>query len=816
MSGARCPGCGSRRCSCSCPNLGVIFPDLPQPESSVSLAQPVLFEALHQTLLLLSRSQRLILFLDDVHWCDETSLNATAYLVEHGFFGERGALVLACRIEEQPAALKRLASHLSASGALIEVSLPPLSAGNVAEMARYILDCDLPDSLVERIHQDTGGNPLFLLENIRALQDFPLDALAGGEIDPLPLSSSMHALVHQRLERLSADAQQVLTVAAVIGSDFRLDVLEEAAKLDGERLAAALDELEQRHLLQPVRSSGVAVRYRFIHDRIREIVHMELSVARRRVYHLRVANALQSRPSSTESTSAVVLARHYEEAGELRTAFTFWLKAGQHARRLFSMVEARTAFQRAEQLFEQLGVLVPDEEVFQLYSTWGEFAFNIANPAVSEHAAQGLLTAGFHRESPLLIGWGYLGLAGAADLRDQAEQGLVYLEQARTYLAQLNDPVAMMLYHYRHGGFLVIHNRYTAAIQDLEQALELTHETYDTEIIEARSSIRYRLGLAYLLNGWPAKAHKHAEAVVEDSRLTFNQAGGARGMVGLALAEYYLGRAAKSLEYGSVALRMVAPMKNPRLGGMINTSQAQAECSLGHLDAAWQIAAQALEEGQSAGFGRIASQLLRVQGDIMRILGKYESAEELYRKGLAESPSTYAGMDNLYRLGLQLAYAGRIPEGMDLLDQAVDFCGRSELHLQLLGALSCKACALSYAGNNREAVALANQVAVQSTERELPTIRLGMYILISQVALSEGRPDEACQKALLAMREARELSNPNLEMNAGWVALNATLQMGQDPHRLHARLKVLLDEMGNNARSPALRPAYEAFAARFI
>ena len=90
-----------------------------------------------------------------------------------------------------------------------------------------------------------------------------------------------------------------------------------------------------------------------------------------------------------------------------------------------------------------------------------------------------------------------------------------------------------------------------------------------------------------------------------------------------------------------------------------------------------------------------------------------------------------------------------------------------------------------------------------------------MYILISQIALTEGRPDEACQKALLVMREARELPNPNLEMNAGWVALNATLQMGQDPHRLHARLKILLDELENNSRNPLLRPAFEAFAARF-
>ena len=738
------------------PELAVIFPDLPQAQNSVSLAQPVLFEALHQTLLLLSRSQRLLVFLDDVHWCDETSLNAAAYLVEHGFFGERGALVMACRIEEQPPALKRLTNYLGVSGALLELPLQPLSAVNVAEMARYILDRDLPEGLVARIRQDTGGNPLFLLENLRAMLDFPADALGNSPTDPLPFSSSMHALVQQRLELLSVDARQALTVAAVIGSDFRLDVLEEAANLDRDRLAAALDELERRHLLQPVRSAGAALKYRFIHDRIREIIHLELSPARRRVYHLRVADAFQARPGLVESTSAAVLAQHYEEAGEQRSAFSYWLKAGQHARRLYSVAEARTAFQRAEQLYEQLGALIPEEEVFQLYSSWGEFAFNIASPAVSEHAAQSLLTTGYRRESPLLIAWGYLGLAGADDLRDQADQGLAHLEQARAFIGQLNDPLAWMLYHYRHGGFLIIQNRYAAAIQDLEQALELTFDAYDAEIIEARASIRYRLGLAYLLNGWPAKAHKHSEAVVEGSRSTFNHAGGARGMTGLAIAEYYLGRAAKSIEYGSIAQRMVAPMKNPRLGGMIHSSLALAELSLGHLDAAWQNAQLALESSQDGGFGRIASQALLVQGDIMRILMQVDQAEELYRRGLAESPATYAGMDNLYRLGWLLAYTGRLQEGMDMLDQAIEFCEKSELTLHLLGSLMSKAWALSYAGKNAEAVALANQVAVQTTERELPTIRLSAYILVAQIALTEGRPDEACQKALLVMREARE------------------------------------------------------------
>ncbi len=796
------------------PELGVIFPELPSARMGDSLAQPLLFEAIHQTLLMLSRSQRLLIFLDDLHWCDDTSLNAAAYLVEHGFFGERGALVMACRLGEQPPALLELTAHLQPSGALLELPLGPLPAENAAEMARYVLERELPSALLERIQQNTGGNPLFLLENLRALLDFPVETAAFQPGDPLPIAGSLHAQVHQRLERLSADAQQVLTIAAVIGSEFRLDVLEQAANLNVERLASALEELERRRLLQPVGPLAGITQYRFSHDLVREIIHLELSPVRRRVYHLRVAAVLQQLPGAPDSTSAAVLARHYEEAGETQKAFSFWLKAGLHARSLYAQAEAFDAFKRAEQLLEQIEPAATDEEIFQLYSAWGEFGFNIANAAVSEHAAGAMLSAGFRRTSPLLIGWGYLGMAAAADLRDQAEQGLLALEQARGFLEQINDPLAWMLFHYRRGGFLAIQNRYGEAIQVLEQALGLAGDSFGAKYLEARTSIRYRLAITQNVNGWPAKARKQAETALEECRQAFNHAGGARAMTCLALSEHHLGQASRAAEHAEIALRMIAPMKNLRLGGMALFSRALARLSLGHLDEAWQDAALALEGSLAGGFGRIASQAWCIQGAVMQTLGQAEQAEALFRRGLAASPDTYAGADCLQRLGELLVSCGRIAEGLETLEQAIALCRKYELNLYLLAALVAKARALSRAGSLAEAVELANRVAAQASERELPIERLEVYLLLAEVALEDHRPDEANQKALLVMREARELSILRLEVEAAHIAARAAALMGRDsqPHR--ARLQELLGALEAHTHRPELRPAFENYAAK--
>ncbi len=793
------------------PELNVVFPGLTVMNAAESLTQPVLFEALHQGLTLLCRAQRLLLFLDDVQWCDETSLNALTYLFERDFFGERAALVLACRTEDRPPALQHNLYNLARRAPPEQIILPPLSKDEVAGMARFVLGIDLADPVVERFGEDTGGNPLFLLESLRALLEYPPELRKSFEISRLPISGSMRALIHQRLEKLSADASLALTIAAVIGSEVDLDVLEQACNINPDRLVVALEELEQRHLLHPMDADSNRGAYHFIHDRIREIIYVEMSPARRRIYHLRVANALKKKYSGADAPYAAMLAHQYENAGEYQTAFSYWVKATDHACKLYSLVEAETAFHHAERLLDQLNTLVSNEDVFHLYHGWTDFAMMTGNADSLAGAAQRLLDLGIRRQSALLIGRGYLGMAGVADLRDQTEAGLDYLEKARPYLEQSGGPVLWMRFHYRRGSFLILQNRYVEAIRDLEMSMDLVEDPNDPAQIEARTNVRYRLAQAYLQNGWPARSLKQGELAVEENRTLLNHAAGLMGIITIAMAEYFMGRFNSSIEHARSALRLVAPMKNPRLTGTIYVSLAKAELSLGHLDNAMRLAQLAIESVASSPSTQVTAQALRVQGDVMGALDNYAESEKYYRLGVAVADPNYSLVDSQFRLGWLLVTVGRVEEGAQNIDEVIQFCQKSELNLHLLPAQVARAWALLAQGQSRQAVRLARAVAAQAVERDLPVVHAMAFTLLAAAALQDGRLDEAGQKGRVVIREGRELGNTLLEMRAIGMTLFSMDPASQEAIEMRARAGQLMVELGENCRSAMLRPSYEKY-----
>jgi DNA-binding SARP family transcriptional activator/tetratricopeptide (TPR) repeat protein len=798
------------------PELKVIFPGLEEANAAESLTQPVLFEALRQALGLLCRGPRLLLFLDDLQWCDETTLNAVTYLCEHDFFGDHAALVLACRNEDQPPALQHVLNHLSRRMLPVQITLPPLSHEDVAGLARFVLGVDLADPVVERFGQDTGGNALFLLESLRALLEYSPDLRKSFDVGRLPISGSMHALIHQRLEQLSEDAGLALTIAAVIGSEVELDVLEHACNIHPDRLVEALEELERRRLLHPLSAEAGRSEYHFIHDRIREIIHSELSPARRRVYHLRVANALKVKYGEADAAYAAVMAYHYETAGEPGPAFSYWVKAADYARKLYSLVEAETAYHHADALLDQLDLRIPDQVVFHFYNGWIDFAFNTGNADSLNSAAQKMLKVGYLRQNQLLIGRGHLGLAGVADLRDQTMEGLQCLEDARPFLEQSGEPVLWLRFHYRRGGFLILQNRYSEAIRDLELAMDLVVDPDDPAQIEARANVRYRLAQAFLQNGWPAKSLKQGEQVVEEGRAILNHAVGLRGMTTLALAEYFMCRFANSIEHARTALRMVTPMKNPRLTGTIYVSLAKAELSIGHLDSAMEQARLALESVAASPSTRIEAQALRVQGDVMGALDNHAEAEKYYRLGVAAADPNYSLVDCKFRLGWLLVMVGRVEEGAAILDEVVDFCQKNELVLHLLPAQVAKAWAYLAQGKPKVANDLARRVAAQAVERELPVVHGMAFTVLAAVALQAGRLDEAQQKARVVIREARELGNPLLEMRAiGLVLFSMEDHASPEAGDLRTRVGQLITELGENCRGPLLSESYQKFIGNF-
>jgi tetratricopeptide (TPR) repeat protein len=249
--------------------------------------------------------------------------------------------------------------HLRATAGVTDIALQPLDAAETARLAAQVTtqDFDLEEAM--HLFRETEGNPLFVVEMVRAGlgrgADSPSVAAPPGGPPALeaarPLPPRMHAVLAGRLLHLSASAHQCVELAATIGRAFTLDLLSAAGLPDAERAGGALDELWHKRI---VRERG-ANSYDFTHDKLREVVSAEISAPQRRRLHRRVAQALEALhgPQDLDAVSGQIAA-HYERAGLIEQALPMYQRAAAVAQRVYANEDAIRLLVRALEVLELL------------------------------------------------------------------------------------------------------------------------------------------------------------------------------------------------------------------------------------------------------------------------------------------------------------------------------------------------------------------------------------------------------------------------------------------------------------------------------
>ncbi|WP_019588396.1 ATP-binding protein [Deinococcus apachensis] len=319
--------------------------DLPGPEPlSEGWQRQRFFEALARTFLTVDAP--LLLLLDDLQWCDRDTLEWLHFLLR---FAPRAPLLLVCtlRREEQDAnpALPAFLRDFQQRGLLDCIDLGALSLAETGALAAAVLAGDLPPQVQTQLFKATEGQPLFIVEAVRA----GLAASNQESAVAFPPSPRVQAIIAARLDQLSAGARSVAQLAATIGRAFDVEVLRGASDLAEEPLTAALDELWQRAIIRE--QPGSSESYDFTHDRLREGAYDELSPARCRLLHRRVAQALELRHAVDPGGVAAQLAAHHERAGQDETAVHFSLLAAERAN---SVSASQQAIHQATQVLRLL------------------------------------------------------------------------------------------------------------------------------------------------------------------------------------------------------------------------------------------------------------------------------------------------------------------------------------------------------------------------------------------------------------------------------------------------------------------------------
>jgi DNA-binding SARP family transcriptional activator/tetratricopeptide (TPR) repeat protein len=288
------------------PALGEIMPELGVSGLPPETARA---QALESFVRIVTERAPIVVMIDDLQWADPSTIAAIVYLARRA---ERGVALLGC------ARAKTLAPDhpLRQGGPRIE--LGPLS--------RAML---LPYG--EQLYERTGGNPLFVVELLRA-----------GDAVP----DTLRELLLARSSAAGEGGHRVLAVAAVLGRRFAPAVL---ARLLDDSLDAVLEQLDalRAHALVVERGD----RFEFCHDLVREALYDSLSSSRRRRLHERAAAALDMSGAPPGE-----VAHHAEMAGSIELAVRASLRAADQARAAWANLEAVAHLDRAL----RLAVMHPD------------------------------------------------------------------------------------------------------------------------------------------------------------------------------------------------------------------------------------------------------------------------------------------------------------------------------------------------------------------------------------------------------------------------------------------------------------------------
>jgi DNA-binding SARP family transcriptional activator len=258
------------------------------------------FEGLVQTFLALG-GRPLVLFVDDIHWADRTTLEWLRYLV-HRLRDSPFLLVAAYRPDEAPRPLVGLVASWGRDGVARRVALARLTAEEEGALGAAIVADD--PGRIERARCRAGGNPFFLLEILRS----------GSDDVPTVLSD----LIRARVERLTDASRQVVQSAAALEPVFDVETL---------RRTSGREELETLDAIDELLKSGVVVERQgqltFSHPLIPMVIRDGLSGPRRAYVYRQAADALASSDPDHLGDVAGRLVRLYGEAGDRARAAHF-------------------------------------------------------------------------------------------------------------------------------------------------------------------------------------------------------------------------------------------------------------------------------------------------------------------------------------------------------------------------------------------------------------------------------------------------------------------------------------------------------------
>ena len=312
----------------------------------------------------ISRVQPVLIFFDDLHWADNSTVDLLSYIGAK-IGSMRLMLVGTYRTSELLASkhpLLQVKLDMQSHGMCREIPLDFLTREDVdAYLALEFPENQFPRELAAMIHSKTEGNALFMADMVRDLRSRDIIAekqgawtLVGSLVDiQSDLPESVRSMIQRKIDRLSDADRHLLMAASVQGQEFESSVVAKVLDLDAAEVEERLETLDRVHAF--VRSMGehefpdstLTLRYAFVHTLYQNALYSAVTASRRISWSAAVAQALLDHYGDRSAEIAADLALLYEASREFSRAAEYFIAAGTNAASVAANQEAIGLFKRA-------------------------------------------------------------------------------------------------------------------------------------------------------------------------------------------------------------------------------------------------------------------------------------------------------------------------------------------------------------------------------------------------------------------------------------------------------------------------------------
>jgi predicted ATPase/Flp pilus assembly protein TadD len=612
-----------------------------------------------------AEAQPLVIFFDDLHWADVSTIDLLSFLAGK-FDALRVLIVTTYRPSDMLLAkhpFLQIKPDLQARGLCRELQLAFL---NEAEIAQY-LNLEFPNhrfptEFPQLIHAKTEGSPLFMADLVRYLRDRGVIAQSSGAWkleQTLPdiereLPESVRGMIERKIAQLSEEDRKLLTAASVQGYEFDSAVVAQVLQLDADEVEERLEKLERVFAFVKLTSEAefpnrtLTLKYRFVHVLYQNALYAGLRITRKASLSREVGQTMESFYGEQRTTVANQLAALYEAGRESARAAEYYRLAAEHATQVFAYQEAVVLARRG------LGLLTSEPDTTA--RTRQELALQITL-SVPLGACRGLASQEsrepYTRAREL-----------AQQLGDPPELWTIMVGQWRSYLVGGDNNTALRLAE----EFLALARTKAPAAMVWAHQMMTSSCNYRGEFTLACAHTREMLAIRNL-------QPQNGEAVI--------YAGENPLMIGLfmgAASQWYLGYPEQALQQSREALALARQDASPFGLALATFLAAELYISRREHQHVRELAEDCLALSTEHGFPQWLANGNICRGWALVAAGQEAAGVAQMREGLTAMHAFEADLGRsryLALLGEACGATGQLAEGLSLLAEALAFAEQS-------------------------------------------------------------------------------------------------------------------------------------------